>query len=823
MVKRVGQVSKSMSGIRRTAARQWTCIAGAVLSIGVAGGLLATAGAGREALLTRQTGGVGGVDDLVVIRLVGPDGSVWPMSAADVEEFDRAVSDHKVAGFDAVSRVGLLTSGGMAEPVDVEAVTIDYFDALEIAIVGRRFAAEETREPSSTPVAIVSRRLWKVLEQRPSSASAGVIDLGGVQFQVIGRAVAEFRGTRLLGNVDVWIPAAQRWRLRASTGAVPSSDSSDMEPAFFSAVARVEGDNGRSAVTAALRSVAPALERDPAKNRPVQKHFIFDAPLDMLHTRGSGARQALSWMSAAVGILVCVALANVLNDSVALHLRHMHDLATRLALGAPNGRVLRSVLGAAVLVALPTGLAAWVVAWSTKALAEESAVVPGLAGLTLRSPTWLVPLLSGVVAAVVFAAGALAVKRSVGKHLSAVARVRGSAAVSGWTRKLFTSISALQVAFSVALCVLTGAIILDVMPKISIDPGYDVSRIITVRVEPLAGNGGSVAAYYSGVIDAARGVPGVQSVTLAFLPPFAAGADSRATLEYETERGLDRATVARNLVEANYFETMGVPFAAGSGFQGVTALQGDGGRPVVLTAALAERLFGTPPKAIGRTMTAGGQKRTVIGVVTNTRQRGLLRERSQELLFEPLVERRGSLTAVVRTLSDAATLKGALAAAVGSVDRRVVVRPVTAADGVAQETAVHRFVLTVALILSVSAVVVALVGTYSATIRTLVEQRRDLLIRVALGAGPVRVLGGVFRRNIVVLLAGLIGGIVLARAANGLLAASFDGGPTFTWLPVAWVSGGTIVAGLCATVAAFRTAWSRKFTGTQAHAALHQP
>jgi len=288
-----------------------------------------------------------------------------------------------------------------------------------------------------------------------------------------------------------------------------------------------------------------------------------------------------------------------------------------------------------IVLSVLAGGAALVLASVVARLLEGTVVLPGVSPLARAAIDWRVAAwgigLATLAAIIISLSPMWSVRRA---SVMAVAR-RPSGSPAG-RRLLRIGLVAVQVAASFVLVV--GAVLLSrsILSKLSTDPGFDASRVLTFSVQPASANSQAPGALHGRLIDRMRQVPGVRTVSLSFLPPYNTGNEQR--LLFRTEAAAEPASIALNSVKPAFFDAVGVRIIDGRDFIAadleatLPAAQG----PLIVTESFARRVFGTAQVA-GRTILSGtaGTPRTIVGVVAETRQRRLIGDDAGDIAFQP--------------------------------------------------------------------------------------------------------------------------------------------------------------------------------------------
>lgn len=457
----------------------------------------------------------------------------------------------------------------------------------------------------------------------------------------------------------------------------------------------------------------------------------------------------------------------------------------RLALGASPGRLLTVATLETAILAVAGTAAGWWLARTSSSL--------------LRSTTGLeLPLVAtrtsdGVIALTTIAAGALVIAISAAVPLAVSSRGGLSGTLRSVTttgtrasRRLRSGLVVAQLALTVVL--LTGAGVLGrtLLAVSRADLGLNApEQVVSISV-PLAEtlDPSTKLATARRLVDEARRLPGVVSAGLGgALPPVSAGVVFTVRVT-TSERTVD-ATRAFDLVPvtAGYFEALGARIIEGRTFAPGDDLSDD---PIcVLSESAARHLRLVVETAVGRQLnmalpSASGQRvrPVVIGIVKDIRYSGLDAPAHGGIYVPWRQLPLGTAYLIARMTGDPSTLGPALARIVHTVDPSLPIRPPVTLDGAVARAAAPRAArFTLVGVFAIAATMLAIVGLSGAMIRSVIERRRELAVRAAIGATPRQLLGEVLRRGVLLTSVGVIAGLCLSAALGRWMSAVVYGVP----------------------------------------------
>jgi predicted permease len=705
---------------------------------------------------------------LVRVFETTPDGVPFSFSAQnffDLEEGTKAL-EH-VAAF---KEAGAMVLGDAGEPRRVVAVPISASLPEVVGVapaLGRFFGRDEDRILSAERPVVLSDALWRERFGGEATVIGRAIRLDGELSTVVGVMPRGFDFPRA---ADAWVP------LRAN----PQADRDDKELAV---IGRLAAAASLTQARGELRAFGAALsDAHPKANRGWSAGAIlFDEWLV-----APRFRDAVWVLFGAVGLLLVLACANVANLLVAHGATRQGEMRIRAALGAGRARLARQLFTeSAVLGALGTTAGVLVASWSIAAVhALGDTRVPRLEGVQVDATVLGFACLAGMMSCLVFGLAPAVHAARVDLRAGMDAGVRHTA--SG--RRLRHALVAAEVALALVLLVSAGLLANSFMRLVRVDSGFNPAGVIAVSLEvsPARYPDDRLAAFLAELLERVRAVPGVTSAAATSTSPFRQfGFSNDVTPE-------DRAATAppSGLVRADwrsvtpgFFETLRIPVIAGRTF--APADRQDAERVVVVNQSLA-RLLWPDAGAVGKRIYWGGttgRTRTVVGVTADF-QDEQLDAAAGPMLFVPHAQVGvPGMTVVIRTPLDAAVIAPALRAAVRSLDGSLPPPEVHAVEASrAAAAAGPRFNTALLGAFAAIALVLAVTGVYAMLAFTAIERRRELAVRIALGASARAIVRLLVAGGLAPTAVGLGVGLALAAGSTRVLQSLlFDIAPTDPW------------------------------------------
>jgi putative ABC transport system permease protein len=494
-------------------------------------------------------------------------------------------------------------------------------------------------------------------------------------------------------------------------------------------------------------------------------------------------RDAVWVLFGAVAVLLLLACANVANLLVAQAESRRAEMQVRAALGGSRARLVQHLLAeSAMLAFLGTAAGVLIAAWSVDAVRSLGiGRVPRLDELRLDGAVLAFGCLAGAASCLIFGLAPALHATRVDLRSGMDEGVRYSAGGQRLRRTLLV----LEVALALLLIVSAGLMANSFIRLASVDPGFRTDGVLAMPIDlpPSRYSEGAAASFYARLLDRVRALPGVASAGATATNPFRqVGFSNSVTPE-------DRAPEAppSGLVQAGwrsvtpgFFETLGVPLLAGRTFTSSDNSAAD--RVVVITDGLARRLW-PRSSAVGKRIYWGGttgRTRTVIGVVRDIRDHDL-DAAPPPILFVPYAQvQLPAMTILVRSATGMASVAPAMREAARDLDPLL---PPPSIDDVAasraQSTAGPRFNLWMLAAFAAIALALAATGVYAMVAFTVSARRREIAVRMALGANGARIAGLVLRNGVGLAIAGIAAGTLAAfavtRVLSGLL---YDVTPT---------------------------------------------
>lgn len=654
------------------------------------------------------------------------DGDRTWLSAPELDDLTRGARTLKmVAGLS--DRRFALTGRGDPEELSAVAASASLQPLLGVpAALGRWFEPGEDRE-AGPPVAVLSEGLWRRRFGAASDVLGSSIMLEGRAYTIVGVVPASFSivppSSVFPSRVDVWVPLQSHLVARAR------------DIRYLHAIARLDSES--TFQQANQEGAALGVATGAGDGTSAGKGHVRFEIVPIAEDVTAPVRPALLVLVAIVATLLAATSVNIAALLLTRANARTRELAIRSALGASRQRLIRQMVAEGVLLALAGGLCGAVLAWLTPSVTSLPVLsdLPRFGDLAVG---WRVVGFAAATTAVTALAFSLAPALHA-THASAVSCFgalrtggRGSAAVRHGRHLVSAQIALASIALTAALSL--AHVLVTLLGR---DTGFSAERVVTLHLSlPHDVEPDRIAPFFDAVLDEARRLPGVETVAAVTQLPLSGAELGSGVMREAGTPDADRV-VAADLrgITADYFDALDISLLAGRAFD---ARDRSASAPVaIVDAALARRLW-PGRSAIGQRLRWIRQPDVaveVVGVVASIRHSGPDAE-PKPTIYRPHTQYvRGTMTLLAESAGEASTIAPALKAAVHRVAPMQPAGRIETMENLADRAvAGPGFAAAAGAAVAAMAVVLAAVGVYGLFAMAVGERRKELAIRVAIGA-----------------------------------------------------------------------------------------
>ncbi len=684
-----------------------------------------------------------------------------------------------------------LTGAGPAERIVSGAVTADFFPLLGVQpAVGRNFTQEEDT-PNGPRVVILGHSLWQSRFGGDPHILDRTITLNEQSYTVVGILPARFQYPE---GFQLWTPLALgetgaggggtfatygegAWLLNAIARLKPGVTLEQAQTELQMIAQRVQPDESGGAT--------PAGERRARGTGGGRADNVLT--LVGLHEQFVGnVKGALLVLLGAVALVLLIACANVANLLLARAAARQREMAVRAALGARRLRVARQLLTESLLLSLAGGgLGLMMAFWGVQALGRwGGATLPSMHGIGIDA--WVLAFTLGVSLITGLAFGLAPAVQVWRTDVNTALKEEGRAETGGrrkWFRELLV---VSEVALALVLLIGAGLLIKSFSRLMEVNPGFRTDGVLTFQVTLTEGKSSHQRVNFAQqIVERLKALPGAQAAAATDSLPLThfarislAEIDGRPPIDVsKLRRGeLKVRPASRATVTHDYFNAMGIPVKNGRAF---TPQDARPAAAVVIVNEAFEKHHFPGESAVGKRIhllgsSAGPRWLTVVGVVSDVRQKGLAGDVMLEVFNPVLDDIEDAMSFVIRTSGDPAHLISAVRAVMAEVEPNQPIHSVMTMEQRLANTTTSRRLNTALLgCFAAVALLLAVVGIYGVMSYAVTQRRREIGMRMALGAQKSDVLRliihGGLRLTLLGIAMGLAGAFALTRYLSSQL------------------------------------------------------
>jgi putative ABC transport system permease protein len=662
-----------------------------------------------------------------------------------------------------------MTTQGAPEQLSSAIATGNFFSMLGVTpSVGRNFLPEED-QPGGANVTIISDAFWQ-------SHFGGRLDFIGRSVAMDGRSVtivgvlpASFRFPFQQPEPQVWFP-------RAFENPLFPPDRVRAGAAYLTAYGRLRSGESISHAQAEIDSLGSTYTKTYPENSDARTFTTRVASLKGMLV--GPVRTSLIVLLAGVGFVLLIGCANLASLLLARAATRQKEITIRRALGASRGRLLRQFLTESLLLCFFGGAAGLYLARYAPRLLHflPRGTLPRLDEIRLDARVILFSVGLCVLTGIVF--GLAPAMQTAGDKLEAALRTATRGSASGTRASRYRAVAVIaEVAVALILVCSSGLLIKSFSKLVRVNPGFNPQHVMSFLLtlpQSTYPQRPQQAEFYRRLVEAVAEVPGVQSAGVTSYLPISGG----SRLAYFCPQGMpcqgqgkDPMAAVRH-ISPDYFKTMQVPLLRGRVFDAHD--NADSRNVSIINQELADKYFpGQDPLGKGLLLTRGNFMTVVVGVVGSVKYAGLNAPSGAEMYMaqEQSPVPVSTMSLVVRTDVPPQSLVSSVRTEVAKLDPDLPMSNILSMEDVISAS-VTQPQLTARLTAAFAglALMLAAIGIYGVMAHAVVQRRREIAIRMALGAEPGNVLRLVVGQGLQLVLAGVVLGLAGSFVLTRLLA-----------------------------------------------------
>ena len=752
----------------------FTTVAVLTLALGIAANT--TVLSWISATLLNPIPGVAHTSDLVtVMRGDRSDHPTPPFSYPDLRDLsERTQTFSGLLGYhdDYMS----LTGAAKPERIYGALTTANYFDVLGVhPILGRAFLPEEGTLRAGAAVIVIGYAVWQNHFAGDPQIVGKTIQINRHPYTVVGVAPRDFTGCAPGLRTELWIPVSM-------DRDVWGFNRPDYRGIFWLNVLGklrpgVTKNQAQAELNLLMRGIA---ERFPEDHRDSPNEISLDPLWRSPFGINGYLYKILPMLLGLAGVLLLLACANVASLLLVRSVGRRREIAIRLGMGASRKQIIRQFLIESLLLGLLGGTAAIAITvWTSRSIVAffPPSSLPLTHDAHIDQRVLFVTIAVSILAAIIF--GIFPALRSSSLPVQSVLKEEAtSVSLTLHKSRLLSGLVVAQISLSLVLLVCAGLFTRSLQKAQQSDPGFEASHLLLTSYElsPAGYTRATGAAFDRQVLDRLSALPGVESVTLADFSPLSFSIHSDyLQIEGYVPQPYESMEISRAIVGPNYFRTLRTSVISGREFTAADTAESQ--LVAVVNQAFVDRYW-PGANALGKQVTDGGDRFTVVGVARNAKYR-LLTSPTEPVIYLPNYQAYSpthDTTIHLRTTGDPRTMASSVEETIHQLNPELPLFNVNPLSVTMQlGTLFGRVAATFAASFGFLAMVLAAVGVYGVVAYTTRQRAREVGIRMALGAEKGDIYRLVLGQGFRLTLAGLVVGTALGLAFTRLLKAQLFG------------------------------------------------
>lgn len=666
-----------------------------------------------------------------------------------------------------------------AEALSAEMVSGNYFEMLGVRPAeGRLFVAGDETSSGANPVAVLNFDYWKTHLAEAQVAGKTLL-INGAPFTIIGVAAPGFHSMVWGRMPEVYVPITMQKVVEPDWSYL-----SDRQSYWLDLVGRLRPGLNPGQAAASINSLFLSLRREEFTLLPDQSEKARDAFVTRAHLNfDEGAkgfspfrddvRMPLSIVMAMVLLVIGMAVVNVASLLLVRAASRVREFSVRFALGATSGQILRQLLAEGMLLGVAGATLGVLLAPQALRL-----LIHWMSGRSPREPVfsatldWRVLLFAVVattVASLIFSLAPAA--QFWNPRLYEALKQQAGTGIGGSVKFQRTCV-ALQIGFSLFLVIAAGLFVRTIQNLRNVNAGFATDHLLAFGLAPeLAGYPpAQIVPVEQRILDTIAGLPGIH----------AAGTTNDEDLDNDgisgdvlvsgyTPKPNEAFDVELPWVSDGYLQTLGVPLLVGRYFSDADTATSD--KVAIVNESFARHFFGSAPAAIGHHVSRPRRPKTdaaIVGVVRDVKHSSV-RDPAVPMEYVPFpqAEKPTSLIYYVRTWQPAADAANSIRAAIANIDSKLIVSDLsTMSDQIDDSILAERVIALLGSVFGLLATLLAGIGLYGILAYSIAQRRREIGIRMALGAHRSAVIGLIVREVLILAGSAVIVTIPLAILAT---------------------------------------------------------